>query len=399
LLRLVRGGEDTFLELKVKLSNTEKIAQEIVALANTGGGLIIFGVNDQLRVEGVDDPERVQEDLVRICREEIQPPLLPYIDRIALDNGRRIVALDIDSKRRPYRTRDGRFYVRIGAEKREASREELSALLDESRPIRYENVPALGAAMADIDEAHLWSFLREFEGGAFDEASFGAYPTSEVLERDLLMATPFGAETVPTVAGLLLFGKDERVAELLPRAAVTATRFSGDSLQSPVVERVKITGNLLTVFERLVGFLNQYCDLRDIRPKPLSETVDESSPVPARANYQRAVVLEGITNMLAHRDLALREQPSRLHIFDHSLELVNPRRSSGFSPVAQKAIKFGLPQRLSPQIAATLVNPAYGLKLAQRGLPSLLLESKKFSGKRAEIVSFNDEFRLRVYGV
>src|SRR5678815_187132 len=63
LLRLIRGGEDTFLELKVKLSNTEKIAQEIVALANTGGGVMIFGVNDQLRVEGVDDPERVQEDL------------------------------------------------------------------------------------------------------------------------------------------------------------------------------------------------------------------------------------------------------------------------------------------------------------------------------------------------
>ncbi|MGH9945095.1 MAG: AlbA family DNA-binding domain-containing protein, partial [Pyrinomonadaceae bacterium] len=35
LMRLVRGGEDTFLELKVKLSNPEKIAQEIVALANT----------------------------------------------------------------------------------------------------------------------------------------------------------------------------------------------------------------------------------------------------------------------------------------------------------------------------------------------------------------------------
>ena len=42
LLRLIRGGEDTFLELKVKLSNTEKIAQEIVALANTGGGVMVF---------------------------------------------------------------------------------------------------------------------------------------------------------------------------------------------------------------------------------------------------------------------------------------------------------------------------------------------------------------------
>src|SRR3989441_10130697 len=79
LLRLVRGGEDTFLELKVKLSNSEKVAQEIVALANTGGGVIGFGVNDPMRIEGVEDPERVQEELVRICREGIQPPLVPFI--------------------------------------------------------------------------------------------------------------------------------------------------------------------------------------------------------------------------------------------------------------------------------------------------------------------------------
>src|SRR6266481_3870295 len=109
LLRLIRGGEDTFLELKVKLSNPEKIAQEIVALANTGGGVIVFGVNDQLRVEGIEDPESVQDELVRICREEIVPPIIPFIDRIAFDSGRRIVALEVNGKRRPYRTLDGRF--------------------------------------------------------------------------------------------------------------------------------------------------------------------------------------------------------------------------------------------------------------------------------------------------
>ena len=378
LLRLVRGGEDTFLELKVKLSNTEKIAQEIVALANTGGGVIVFGVNDQLRVEGVDDPERVQEDLVRICREEVQPPLVPFIDRVALDNGRRIVALEIETKRRPYRTRDGRFYLRIGAEKREASREEISALLD---------------------EAHLWSYLREFEGGAFEEANVVGYPTSEVLERDLLLATSDGQDVVPTVAGLLLFGHDERVAELLPRASVTATRFSGDSPQSPVVERVKVAGSLLSIYETLMRFVNRYCDLHEQRPRSIAETVDEESPVPARANYHRGVVSEAIANMLAHRDLALRDLPSRLHVFDHSLEFVNSRRSVGFSPVAQKAIRYGMPQRLNPQLAAALTSPAYGLKLPLRGLPALLRETKRFSNRKAEIVSFNDEFRLRIYGL
>ena len=399
LLRLIRGGEDTFLELKVKLSNTEKIAQEIVALANTGGGVMVFGVNDQLRVEGVDDPERVQEDLVRICREEVHPSLVPFIDRIALDNGRRIVALDIESRRRPYRTRDGRFYLRIGAEKREASREEISTLLDEARPLRYESVPALGAKIADIDEAHLWTYLRAFEGGAFEESAVVDYPTSEVLERDLLLATSDGQDVVPTVAGLLLFGRDERVAELLPRAAVTATRLSGDSPQSPVVERVKITGNLLNVYEGINRFLKRYCDLRDSRPRAAAvENSDDESPVPARANYHRGVVTEAITNMLAHRDLALRDLPSRLHVYDHSLEFVNPRRSVGFSPVAQKAIRYGMPQRLNPQLSAVLTNAAYGLPLSLRGLPSMLREAKRFANRKAEIVAFNDEFRLRIYG-
>ena len=126
LLRLIRGGEDSYLELKVKLSNVERITQGIVALANTNGGTIIFGINDQLRIEGVSDPELVRDELVRICREEIVPPIIPLIDMIAFDSGKRVVALDIEARSRPYRTLDGRFYMRFGAEKREVAREQIS---------------------------------------------------------------------------------------------------------------------------------------------------------------------------------------------------------------------------------------------------------------------------------
>jgi len=101
--------------------------------------------------------------------------------------------------------------------------------------------------------------------------------------------------------------------------------------------------------------------------------------------------------MLGHRDLALRDLPSRLHIFDRSLEFVNARRSAGFSPIAQKAIRYGIPERLNPRLAAVLASSAYGLKSTLRGLPAVLRESKRFS-RKAEIVSFNDEFRLRFYG-
>lgn len=397
LLRLIRGGEDTYLELKVKLSNPERIAQEIVALANTGGGVIVFGVNDQMRVEGVDDAEAVQEELVRICRDEVQPALVPFIDRVAFDSGRRVVSLEVDGKRRPYRTRDGRFYIRIGAEKREATREEIGAVIDDARPLRYENVPALGASIADIDEAHLWSFLREFAGDAFDEAHMRNYPTAEVLERDLLLATAGGIDRVPTVAGLLLFGRDERVADLLPRSSIIATRFGGEVPQSAVIERVEITGNLLTLYEKSLQFIERYCDLWDGRPRVFSAS-DVESPVAARANYHRDVIKEALTNMMIHRDLVIRDQLTRLNIYERSIEFINPRRSNGFSSVAQKAIRYGVRQQLNPQIASLFFSPGYGLKLPTGGLPMLLRESRLFSNRRADIVAFNDEFRLRCYG-
>ncbi|HEY0545543.1 MAG TPA: RNA-binding domain-containing protein [Pyrinomonadaceae bacterium] len=401
LMRLVRGGEDTFLELKVKLSNTEKIAQEIVALANTGGGVIVFGVNDQLRVEGVDDPESVQEELVRICREEIEPPLVPFIDRIAFDNGRRIVSLDVDGRRRPYRTRDGRFYLRLGAEKREATREELSALMDEARPLRYENVPVLGSSVEDIDEAHLWSFVKEFEGDAFEESSLADYPTGEVLKRDLLLGASSMGEVTPTVAGLLLFGRDERVKDLLPRSAVIASRYAGDNAQAPLVESVVLNGNLHTLYEAALRFIERYCDLWETRPRrfPGREMEDDGAPVAARANYQRDAVCEGLQNALAHRDLALRDVPTRLYVFDHAIEMINPRRTNGFAPPAQRAIRYGVPARLNPQLAALFSSPAYGLKLPTGGLPMLLRKSRLFSGKRSDIHAFNDEFRLRLHGI
>jgi ATP-dependent DNA helicase RecG len=399
LMRLVRGGEDTFLELKVKLSNPERIAQEIVALANTGGGVIVFGVNDQLRVEGIEDGENVQDELARICREEIVPSIVPFIDRIAFDNGRRIVALDVNGRRRPYRTRDGRYFIRIGADKREASPEELSALLDESLPLLYECVPALRATLADIDEAHLWSFMRGFEGGAFDEASVKDYPTGEILERYLMLATNNHDDIVPTVASLLLFGRDESVAKLLPRATIIATRFGGDTAQAQIIERVELQGNLATIYESALRFIRRYADLLDTRPARSNNGSTENTPVPARANYQTGAVSEAIANALVHRDLVLRDVTTRIHIFDRAIEVANPRRSVGFAPAALKAIRYGVPQRLNPQIAAMFRSPAYGLTLPSGGLPTLLREARSFSARSPEIVAFNDEFRLRLHGI
>lgn len=399
LLRLIRGGEDTYLELKVRLSNSEKIAQEICALANTDGGIIAFGVSDQLRIEGVLDSQEVQQELIRICREDISPPLVPLVDVVAFDSGRVVVVCEIEGKRRPYRTRDGKFYLRIGSEKREATREELSAWLEEIRPLGFENLPITDASESDIDDMLLWTFAREFAGDAFDEKQIPTnYATGEFLKRDLLLASGTMDEFTPTVAAVLLFGKNERVINLFPRSSVTAIRFSGETTDAPVVEKIEIGGNLLTVYEKTLKFVNRYCDLWEARPR--SFAANNSFPVKARANYHLGAVAEAISNALVHRDLAIREVGTRISIFDHSIEISNPRRTLGFVPPANRAIRYGIPQRLNPQIAAIFSSDAYGAVNSHgSSLPRLLRESRTFSGKKSEIYTSNDEFRIRLYGI
>lgn len=391
LLRLIRGGEDTYLELKLKLSNPERITQSIVALANTSGGTIIFGVSDNLRVEGVVNSESVQEELVKICREEIVPPLVPLIDVIAFDNGRRLVVLDIDPKRRPYRTREGRFYIRIGAEKREIGRDELSTWLDEIRPLAYENIPLETVTENDFDDALLWSFAD-----AFDTDSLGKnlYQTADFLKKDLLLAIGGADDFLPTVAGVLLFGKNERVAEILPRAKVRLARYSGDNGNAQTVEAIELNGNLLTLYEGILKFISRYCDLEKTKPKkPKAD-----SPVQARSNYHLYSVREAVANLLMHRDLAIRDIPSRISIFDNALEFINPRRTMGFSPPASRAIRYGIAQRINPQIASIFEKREYGTTVPRGGLPMLLRDSNRFSGRRAEIYTTNDEFKLKIYG-
>ncbi|MBP6002873.1 MAG: putative DNA binding domain-containing protein [Pyrinomonadaceae bacterium] len=394
LLRLIRGGEDTYLELKVKLSNSERIAQGIVALANTDGGTIIFGVNDQLRIEGVSNPEWVQTELTRICREEIVPPLVPMIDTLAFDSGKRIVALDIDGKRRPYRTRDGRFYLRFGAEKREVSRDELSGWLDELRPLGFENIPLQTVTEDDFDDALLWSFASGFDDNA---PNANLYQTSDFLRKDLLLAVGNADEFFPTVAAVLLFGKDERVPELLPRSNVTVARFSGDNGSAQLIEAVELKGNMHTQFEGIVEFIKRYADLGKERPKRKLELVTETVVKP-RSHYHYYSIAEAVINALIHRDLALREIRTRINIYDSSIEFINPRRTNGFSPPASRAIRYGITQRLNPQIAAIFTRREYGVNAPHGGLPMILRQSNRFSGRKPEIYLANDEFKLKIFG-
>lgn len=392
LVRMLRGGEDTYLELKVKFSNVEKLTAEIIALANTDGGALVFGVNDQLRIEGVDDPENVEAQLREICATLIQPPVFPYIKKVAFDNGRRIVMLEVESHRRPHHTQDFQFFLREGSSKREATREELAEIYGEAPRIRFEQTPLLRASIADIDESLFWSFVRGANPQEWSANAKG-FPTAQMM-RDLGLATRIGEDLVPTFGGMLLFGAHDKVPHFIPQAQITLTRFGGNHHDAPIIERQHIKGTMLWLYESSLRFLNRYVDVWEQRPS--RKSLNEEEQQLSRANYHQASVIEALTNFLVHRDWSLTEKHARINIYEDSLEFINPARPLEL-PIT--SVRYGIAQSLNPSLKTVFTNRHYGLTLAHGGIPMLLAEAGAFAKRAPEGVTIHThEFRLKLFG-
>jgi ATP-dependent DNA helicase RecG len=401
LTRMLRGGEDTYLELKVRFSNVEKLTAEIIALANTAGGAMIFGVNDQLRIEGVEDPEEIEGQLREICSQQIQPPVFPYLNKVAFDSGRRVVILEVSAENRPHRTLDDRFYLREGSTKREATREELSRLYHESYLTRFEQIPIFSAdAERDIDESLFWSYVRGVNPGYWGESTKG-FPTGIVM-RDMGLAVEINDELYPTIGGLLLFGLNDRVLELIPRADLLLSRFSGNDPDAPIVERVHLQGNLFRLFDGALNFIKRYIDLWDTRPSRKareSAGANQSTDpfISGRANYHHNAIVEALINSLVHRDWSVRDRQARLNIFDESVELVNPAQNLELPLIS---LRYGVGSAPNPRMKAIFTNQHYGTPVSHGGIPMIYSESSSFAGRFPEGPSItNGEFRLKIYGL
>jgi ATP-dependent DNA helicase RecG len=378
----------------------EKLTAEIIALANTGGGAIILGVNDQLRIEGLDDPEAVETGLRELCSTQIQPPVFPYINKVAFDNGRRIVVLEVGTSDRPHRTLDDRYYLREGSTKREATREELSRLYQDSFVTKFEQVPLFNSwADQDIDESLFWSFVRGVAPGHWGESQRG-FPTESVL-RDLGLSEKIGDENIPTVAALLLFGRNDRLGEVFPRAALTLTRYGGSDTRSPVIESIRVGGNLLTQHDRALSFITRYVDLWEQRPPKRALGGSGESATGhfdrGRANYSQSAVTECLVNLLAHRDWSAREEHARINLFDEAIELINPAVRTD---LPMSALRYGVESPPNPRLKSILTSDHYGISKTRGGLPMVLAESQSFSRRSPEgPLIINSEFHVKLFGL
>ena len=75
VLDLIDEGEGLNVEFKQRFSSHEKIAKEMIAFANTRGGFILFGVDDDKSIYGIES-EKSDLDLVKETAEKFcEPPV------------------------------------------------------------------------------------------------------------------------------------------------------------------------------------------------------------------------------------------------------------------------------------------------------------------------------------
>ena len=97
LLDKIRLGEDSFLEFKeirfsgsrVSQPSRQSFADELAAFANSRGGVIVLGVEDDTReILGIplDRIDNVERYVREICQDSITPVLAPVIERMWLPN-------------------------------------------------------------------------------------------------------------------------------------------------------------------------------------------------------------------------------------------------------------------------------------------------------------------------
>lgn len=105
-LDLIEGGEGLQVEFKRKFSTPEKIARTMIAFANTRGGYLIFGVDDDKQVVGVEseksEAELVKDAALNYC----EPPVEYKIEYLEVHGKEVVIAAVPESDKKPHRLQD-----------------------------------------------------------------------------------------------------------------------------------------------------------------------------------------------------------------------------------------------------------------------------------------------------
>lgn len=305
LVSLLSQPEGKTLEFKRDLSSPEGVLKTLVAFANTTGGTLLIGVEDGTRVvRGVKDVMAVEERLTSLIADSITPKLIPLIEIVPWRKTHVVAAEVHPSPNRPhYLNRLGPeqgVMVRVGSTNRGADASSIVEMKRYGRALSFDEEP-----MPDLNS----------EAIDFRAASEYFAPmrrlTAESLQT-LRMTAKYQNRIVPTVGGMLLFGKER--LERFPDAWVQVGRFAGGD-KGKMIDSASVRGYLPGAAEEIIGFLQKHM-MRETVIGAVRRTEVWTLPVVA--------IREAVMNAIVHADYGQQGSPIRIALFDERLEIENP---------------------------------------------------------------------------
>jgi predicted HTH transcriptional regulator len=305
LVDILQRHEGKTLEFKRDLSSPEGILKSLIAFANTSGGTVVIGVEDGTkRVRGVPDVLDTEERLANLIADSIRPRLVPDIEVVPWRKVNVLAVQVYPSNTRPhYLDRLGAeagVFIRVGSTNRRAEPTQIEELrrLNRTDSFDEEAIPDLNSEAID-----------------FRAASELFAPNRELKLQDLKtlrLTTDHQGRQVPTVGGLLLFGR-ERLSRF-PDAWIQAGRFLGTT-RTRIADSLEIRSFLPRAAEEAIAFAQKHL---------LHGAVVEGVRREERWSVPIVAIREALMNAVVHADYAQQGAPIRLAIFDDRIEIENP---------------------------------------------------------------------------
>jgi len=339
LLDIISTGETSKVQFKEALPNSESMSREMVAMANSLGGMILLGVKDKVgTVTGLTQEQIEYADRkVAEFADNLKPPiyLATEVVKIEEDSGsKNVLIVHINEGiNKPYKTAQGEIYVKQGSNKRLLTdNAEIMRLFQHSGNLLADEMEVYGTSIDDIDEKKFSDyFKKEFEK---------SYQERGLLFEQALRAKRVLLNNQLTLAGLLFFGKDPQAIK--PAFTIKAVSYFGDDIEGNQYRSKPkdLAGTIPELFEKGIDFIKNNLDFIQS---------GKSFNSPGQLEISSIALEELLQNALVHRDY-FKNSPIRLLIFDNRIEITSPGKLPNSLTV--EYIKFGNPVIRNNQLVA-----------------------------------------------
>ena len=303
---LLRKLEGRTLEFKRDLSSLPPILRTLVAFANTAGGTLVVGRDDDGVIRGVGNAKAEEERLSNAVAHGISPILLPDIEIVQIGD-KDILLVRVARWPGPFFVRhegdvEG-VYVRLGSSDRradEAMREELERA---SQRLAFDELPCVGAEVTDLDMEAVRTLFSAVEK-----------EISDVELETLGIVTRYGESLIPSNGGVILFGSPGARRRYFDDARIRCARFAGSD-KAEFLDRLDLEGSVLAALDEVPKFIRRNtrmaAKIEGLRRKDMPE-------------YPSVSLREALVNAVVHTDYAQRGSQIMVSVFSDHLVIQNP---------------------------------------------------------------------------